>query len=404
MDNLDISVELEASIIRGPQGEQGPAGPRGERGPAPYIFNGTWWIEDVDTGISAGTPIAYVDAAIAAAKEAMEASLASSSSANAAAVSAAAAAAAAAASRTNAGTSESRAELYAQTAQSYAVGGTGTRAGEDTDNAQYYAQQAKQAKESLATENAAFVAEASGALAAAVTPRIGDNGHWYVGETDTGTAARGEKGDKGDKGDTGATGATGPQGEKGEQGDTGPQGPQGPKGDTGAPGLDGTGVYYPATQSADGLMSAEDKQKLDGMSGSGGELTLLWENSAYISPFEAQTVSITHSKGRLKSILIVFLLHGEDGDRWFQACIYDFEPFVGPLPISNSHRVCAIGAPFSYGYESVCQYRDVTFHSGEGNCTVAFSGGYYMSSSGYGASHSVSNNEIMVPVFILGIS
>ena len=66
-----------------------------------------------------------------------------------------------------------------------------------------------------------------------VTPHIGDNGNWFIGSTDTGTAAQGpagqdgapgSKGDKGDKGDDGAPGSTGPQG---------PQGPQGPGGAAG---------------------------------------------------------------------------------------------------------------------------------------------------------------------------
>ena len=48
-----------------------------------------------------------------------------------------------------------------------------------------------------------------------VTPHIGDNGNWFIGETDTGIAAQG---------DTGATGATGAQGEKGEQGAAGADG------------------------------------------------------------------------------------------------------------------------------------------------------------------------------------
>lgn len=78
-----------------------------------------------------------------------------------------------------------------------------------------------------------------------ITPTIGDNGNWYLGEIDTGKPSRGEqglKGDKGDKGDTGATGSQGPQGERGPQGIQGEQGPkgdtglQGPKGDTGAKG------------------------------------------------------------------------------------------------------------------------------------------------------------------------
>lgn len=34
-----------------------------------------------------------------------------------------------------------------------------------------------------------------------VTPEIGENGNWWIGNTDTGIAAKGEKGDKGDPGD-----------------------------------------------------------------------------------------------------------------------------------------------------------------------------------------------------------
>ena len=70
-----------------------------------------------------------------------------------------------------------------------------------------------------------------------ITPTIGANGNWYLGETDTGKPSRGAtgaKGDKGDKGATGPQGEAGPQGETGPQGATGPQGPQGPKGETGA--------------------------------------------------------------------------------------------------------------------------------------------------------------------------
>ena len=51
-----------------------------------------------------------------------------------------------------------------------------------------------------------------------MTPTIGENGNWYLGDTDTGKPSRGEKGDKGDKG---------------------PQGPTGPAGDAGAPGANG---------------------------------------------------------------------------------------------------------------------------------------------------------------------
>ena len=57
-------------------------------------------------------------------------------------------------------------------------------------------------------------AKASGEFDGAdgLTPTIGDNGNWYLGETDTGKPSRGERGEtgaKGDKGETGATGAAG---------------------------------------------------------------------------------------------------------------------------------------------------------------------------------------------------
>ena len=51
-----------------------------------------------------------------------------------------------------------------------------------------------------------------------VTPTIGENGNWFIGETDTGIPATGPKGD------TGNTGATGP---KGDTGETGPAGNNG---------------------------------------------------------------------------------------------------------------------------------------------------------------------------------
>ena len=78
-----------------------------------------------------------------------------------------------------------------------------------------------------------------------VTPTIGTNGNWYLGETDTGKPSHGEKGEQGDKGDTGPQGPTGPRGETGPQGPTGPQGetglqgPTGPQGETGPQGPTG---------------------------------------------------------------------------------------------------------------------------------------------------------------------
>ena len=72
-----------------------------------------------------------------------------------------------------------------------------------------------------------------------VTPTIGENGNWYLGETDTGKPSRGDTGPRGETGATGAPGPQGPVGPKGDTGDTGPQGPQGDKGDKGDIGATG---------------------------------------------------------------------------------------------------------------------------------------------------------------------
>ena len=92
-----------------------------------------------------------------------------------------------------------------------------------------------------------------------ITPTIGANGNWYLGETDTGKPSRGATGAKGDKGETGATGPAGKDGAKGETGATGPQGPagatgpqgpQGPQGPAGATPVKGTD-YFTAADKAE---------------------------------------------------------------------------------------------------------------------------------------------------------
>lgn len=92
------------------------------------------------------------------------------------------------------------------------------------------------------------------------TPFIGENGNWWINGEDTGKPSRGLQGEKGEqglqgiqgvKGDKGETGAQGPRGEqgiqgpqgqkgeKGDQGDIGPQGEQGPRGIQGVQGPQG---------------------------------------------------------------------------------------------------------------------------------------------------------------------
>lgn len=84
-----------------------------------------------------------------------------------------------------------------------------------------------------------------------ITPTIGDNGNWYLGDTDTGKPSRGETGPQGPQGETGATGPQGPQGEIGPAGPAGPagaDGAQGPAGADGQPGADGAPGPVGATQ------------------------------------------------------------------------------------------------------------------------------------------------------------
>lgn len=86
-----------------------------------------------------------------------------------------------------------------------------------------------------------------------ITPHIGANDNWYIGDEDTGKPSRGDTGATGPKGDTGDQG---PQGPKGDKGDTGPAGSTGPAGPAGQDGLTTkvrvNGVTY--TQ-ADGLIT-----------------------------------------------------------------------------------------------------------------------------------------------------
>ena len=66
-------------------------------------------------------------------------------------------------------------------------------------------------------------AKASGEFDGAdgLTPTIGENGNWYLGDTDTGKPSRGERGPTGAQGEKGDTGA---KGDKGETGATGAAG------------------------------------------------------------------------------------------------------------------------------------------------------------------------------------
>ena len=75
------------------------------------------------------------------------------------------------------------------------------------------------------------------------TPFIGENGNWWIGETDTGVKAAGVDG---------TNGINGEKGDKGEKGDSGDKGEKGDKGDAGQNGVC-AGYFYASNNSVDGF-------------------------------------------------------------------------------------------------------------------------------------------------------
>ena len=130
-----------------------------------------------------------------------------------------------------------------------------------------------------------------------LTPHIGDNGNWWIGNTDTLKPARGEqglqgvrgeRGLQGERGAQGLQGAAGVKGDKGEQGEPGAKGEQGlqglpgkdgaagAKGSDGLPGADGKSAYQIAVEQgfagseADWLASLKGEKGDKGDAGAGG--------------------------------------------------------------------------------------------------------------------------------------
>ena len=112
-----------------------------------------------------------------------------------------------------------------------------------------------------------------------LTPHIGANGNWWIGETDTGVQAEGKEGPAGPQGERGIQGPQGPQGEPGRDGATGSQGPQGeqgPAGETGAQGPMGPqGIQGPkgdkGETGADGQTGPQGPAGKDGAPGADGQ-------------------------------------------------------------------------------------------------------------------------------------
>ena len=122
----------------------------------------------------------------------------------------------------------------------------------------------------------------NGGGAAGITPHIGDNGNWWLGNNDTGQPARGEQGERGFRGERGEQGERGLPGERGIQGLQGAQGVQGlpgVKGDAGAKGEQGErglqglqGVAGAKGEKGDpGVQGAPGKDGAQGLPGAKGD-------------------------------------------------------------------------------------------------------------------------------------
>ena len=178
-----------------------------------------------------------------------------------------------------------------------------------------------------------------------LTPYIGENGNWWIGDTDTNQKACGEDGEQGIQGEKGEDGVSivdvkqtgqmdnvmvftiyfsngdefmytvtngvngqqGPQGEQGIQGETGPQGPQGeqgiqgevgPQGPQGEQGIQGeTGPQGP--QGEQGIQGEVGPQGEKGDTGVSITSTYIDENGDLIVTFSDGTIS---NAGHVKDV------------------------------------------------------------------------------------------------------
>ncbi len=110
----------------------------------------------------------------------------------------------------------------------------------------------------------------SGGGGVGLTPHIGYNGNWWLGNDDTGQPARGEQGERGLRGERGEQGERGLPGERGIQGLQGAQGIQGlpgVKGDAGERGLTGA----KGDKGSDGLNGKDGLPGAKGVDGKDGK-------------------------------------------------------------------------------------------------------------------------------------
>ena len=140
-----------------------------------------------------------------------------------------------------------------------------------------------------------------------ITPHIGDNGNWYLGDTDTGKPSRG---------------ATGEQGPQGETGPRGPAGPAGADGKDGA-GMDITGatvgqIAKIAAVDASGVPTAWEP--VDMPSGGGGETWEKLVDASLAEAVESVTYTFDNCK-KVKALIAPTLASGEAYSGWTRISI-----------------------------------------------------------------------------------
>ncbi len=145
-----------------------------------------------------------------------------------------------------------------------------------------------------------------------ITPHIGSDGYWYVGDTKTEVKAQGEKGDTGltgAKGDTGATGQNGKDGVNGKDGIDGKDGINGKDGTNGKDGVDGKNGTD-GTDGTDGIDGKDGVNGVDGKDGIGIKKTEINTDGELV---------ITYTDGTVSNLGVVVGENGKDG----------LTPFIG---------------------------------------------------------------------------
>jgi hypothetical protein len=195
-----------------------------------------------------------------------------------------------------------------------------------------------------------------------ITPTIGANGNWYLGDEDTGKPSRG---------------ATGPQGA------TGPAGPDGAPGKDGAPGADGT-TFTPSVSAAGDLSWTNDGGKanpapvnLKGPQGPAGKAPV--KGTDYFTEADKQEIAkdaaaLIDLSGKQNKITAAGILKG-DGAGGVTAATPG-EDYLTEAPVTSVNG--ATGAAKSAFYVTVTQGADdsVTVDKTAAEVYAAYAAGY----------------------------